>query len=122
MRGIDLASESATNQTRRHAFAVFGSALLCALFPAAAAFAQQPAKKDHVFRGKVEKVDEKTKMLTVNGENVPGWMPAMTMVYRVDKEAVLKRLKPGDQITATVYDGDFATLHQIKVVQAAPKK
>jgi Cu/Ag efflux protein CusF len=101
---------------------VFAGALLCALIPAAAAFAQQPAKKDHVFKGKIEKVDEKAKMLTVNGENVPGWMPAMTMVYKVDKEAVLKRLKPGDQITATVYDGDFATLHQVKVVQAAPKK
>jgi Cu/Ag efflux protein CusF len=101
---------------------VFAGALLCTLLAAPAAYAQQPAKKAHVFRGKVEKVDERTKTLTVNGDDVPGWMPSMTMVYKVDKEAVLKGLKPGVQITATVYDGDFATLHNVKVVPGAPKK
>ena len=116
--GIGSTVDNAMNPTRRHAFGVFAGALLCALLPAA--YAQQPAKKEHVFRGKVEKVDEKAKMLTVNSENVPGWMPAMTMVYKVDKEAVLKGIKPGAQITATVYDGDFAMLHNVKVVGAAP--
>lgn len=116
----DSTPDCAINRTRRHALGVFSGALLCALFPAAATYAQQPAKKEHVFKGKVEKVDEKARMLTVNSENVPGWMPAMTMVYKVDKEAVLKSIKPGAQITATVYDGDFATLYNIKVVRAAP--
>jgi len=76
--------------------------------------------KDHAFKGKVEKVDLKTKMVTVNNENIPGWMNSMTMVYKVDKEAVLKDLKPGDQITATVYDGDLQTLYNVKL--APPKK
>lgn len=119
LRGaIGSAIDNTMNRTRRHALGAFAGALLCALFPAA--YAQQPAKKGHVFKGKVEKVDEKAKMLTVNSENVPGWMPAMTMVYKVDKEAVLKGIKPGARITATVYDGDFATLYNIKVVRAAP--
>jgi Cu/Ag efflux protein CusF len=86
--------------------------------------AQTPAppagKKDHAFKGKVEKVDAKTKMVTVNNENIPGWMMSMTMTYKVDKDAVLKDLKPGDQIAATVYEGDFQTLYNIKVLP--PKK
>ena len=99
------------------------TAVLCALVfsIALSAQAKPPAgSKDHAFKGKVEKVDLKTKMVTVNNENVPGWMNSMTMVYKVDKEAVLKDLKPGDQITATVYDGDLQTLYNVKL--APPKK
>ena len=89
------------------------------------AFAQQTKnappseKKEHVFKGKVEKVDPNAKTFTVNGENVEGWMGAMTMVYVPDKEEVLKQVKVGDQITAKVYDGDFRTLHDVHVVPAA---
>jgi protein SCO1/2 len=99
------------------------AAALCALVFSIAVSAQAtpPAgRKDYAFKGKVEKVDLKTKMVTVNNENIPGWMNSMTMVYKVDKEAVLKDLKPGVQITATVYDGDLQTLYNVKV--APPKK
>jgi Cu/Ag efflux protein CusF len=98
------------------------AALTCALFVTVAVQAQTPPapKKEYAFKGKVEKVDEKGKMVSVNNENIPGWMPSMTMPYKVDKEAVLKTLKAGDNITATVYSGDF-TLYNVKVVPP-PKK
>jgi Cu/Ag efflux protein CusF len=83
--------------------------------------AQQTDKKAHTFRGKVEKVDAKSKTLTVAGENVEGWMGAMTMTYAVDKDDAIAKVKTGDQITATVYDGDFKVLHDVKVVPP-PKK
>ena len=84
------------------------------------AFAQAPSKiKAHVLRGKIEQVNASTKSLTVNHEKVEGWMDAMTMTYAVDKESVLKELKPGGQIKATVYDGDF-TLFEIQ--KDPPKK
>ena len=53
-------------------------------------------KKEHTFKGKVEKVDANAKTFTVNGEKVEGWMDAMTMVYVPDKEDVLKKVKPGE--------------------------
>jgi len=45
----------------------------------------------------------------------------MTMVYKVDKEEILKQMKAGDQITAKVYDGDFQVLHDVKVVPPTNK-
>jgi len=74
-------------------------------------------KKEHVFRGKVEGVDPKAKTLTVNGENVEGWMSAMTMQYSADKPDVYDKVKVGDQITAKVYDGNFGTLYDVQVVK-----
>src|SRR5213595_3469212 len=78
-------------------------------------------KKALTFHGKVEKIDAKTKMLTINGEKVEGWMAAMIMAYPVDKEDVLKQVKVGDQITAKVYEGDM-TLHDVEVVPANAEK
>ena len=77
--------------------------------PAAAPAAAAPAataKKEFAFRGKVESVDPATKSMSVAGEDVPGWMMAMTMVYKPDKPEVIDQVKAGDQITATVYEGD----------------
>jgi Cu/Ag efflux protein CusF len=98
-------------------------ALLCALL--SYGYGQDknapPAgKKEHVFKGKVEKVDIANKTFTVNGQKVEGWMDAMTMNYVPDKEDVLKRVKVGDEITAKVYDGDFRTLHDVQIVPAKP--
>lgn len=83
---------------------------------------QPPAKTEHVFRGKVQQVDSAAKTLTVNGENVEGWMGAMTMVYTPDKPDVFDKVKAGDEITATVHDGDFKTLYDVKVMPASSEK
>ena len=84
-------------------------------------------KKSFTFKGKVEKVDVEARKIMVNGEKVEGWMESMTMLYSVDKEDVLKKLKVGDQITAKVFEGDFMVLHDVQVVPetkapAAPAK
>jgi Cu/Ag efflux protein CusF len=76
------------------------------------------AKKSHMFRGKVEAVDPTSASLKVNGQKVEGWMDAMTMIYKVDDLAVLKKVKAGDQIMATVYDGDLV-LHKVEVMSSA---
>ncbi|MCU1329732.1 MAG: hypothetical protein JWN34_5102 [Bryobacterales bacterium] len=89
-----------------------------ALFTAAVGAGQTTsAKKSYTFHGKVEAIKEKAGSLTVNGEDVPGWMAAMTMDYKVDNTALLKKVRVGDEIVATVYDGDMM-LHKIKVTPA----
>lgn len=75
------------------------------------------AKKSYVFKGTVTEVDAGAGKLMVANEKIEGWMDAMTMKYEVDNPDVLKQLKKGDHIEATVYDGDYK-LYKVKV--AAP--
>jgi Cu/Ag efflux protein CusF len=89
--------------------------LALAVFAVAMCLGQTaPAKKPYTFHGKVEAVDESAKTLKVNGEKVEGWMEAMTMSYEVDNTAILKKVKVGDTIKATVYEGDMV-LHKAMV-------
>jgi Cu/Ag efflux protein CusF len=73
-----------------------------------------PGKKAYTFHGKVEAVNKSARSLSVNGEKVEGWMGAMTMDYKVDDPSILDKVKPGDRITATVYDGDYS-LHKVQI-------
>ena len=95
-----------------------------AVFTAAVSTGQTaPAKKSYTFQGKVEAIDVNAKSLKINGEKVEGWMDAMVMAYKVDDAAILKTVKVGDQIMATVYDGDMV-LHKVMVMpskMAMPK-
>ncbi len=38
------------------------------------------------------------------------------MTYKVDNPEVLKTVKPGDRVTAKVYEGDFKVLYELRVV------
>lgn len=80
-----------------------------------AAGATSSAKKSYDFHGKVVSVDAQARTLKVDGENVKGWMAAMTMSYSVDKADILSKLKAGDHIRAKVYDGDMKTLYNVQV-------
>ncbi len=75
------------------------------------------AKTEHAFSGTIEAVDPDMKMLKVAGDDVPGWMGAMTMVYKADDPGVFGKLKAGDRITAKVYDGDYEMLYGVQIVK-----
>ena len=92
--------------------------LALACFLGSTAMAQKAKGKSHTLEGKVEGVQ--VDRLTVNHGKVEGYMDAMTMPYKVDKPDVLKQVKVGDQIRATVYDGDF-TLYDVRVVPPPQK-
>ena len=69
-------------------------------------------------KGKVVAVDLGRKKLTVDHENIPGFMGAMTMPYQVKDAALLENLAPGVRITATVVSGDGQ--YWLEDVKAAP--
>ena len=87
--------------------------LLCML--AAASFGQANSKKkSYTLHGKIEAVKDSEKKVTVKHDKIEGYMGAMTMDYKVADDAVLKKLKPGDEITATLYQDDY-TLYDIRL-------
>ncbi len=96
----------------------FFTALLLATL--SASNAQQTEKKSYTLRGTVEDVNTTTKRLSVANEPIPGGMGAMTMTYSVDKDDVLRDVKRGDRITATMYEGD-TTLHDVRVLAPSPQ-
>src|SRR5262249_31155850 len=106
--------------TRVHGVPAARTAALILFFLATAlsVSAQQQTRKEFTFRGRVEQVDAAAKRLTVHNEPIDGWMGAMTMGYKVSNEDMLSRLKPGDQITAKVYAGDF-TVYDVALVPPA---
>jgi Cu/Ag efflux protein CusF len=93
--------------------------LVCSPVCTLAAHAQPAGRREYTFRGTVKSVNVSARTLVVDGENVEGWMAAMTMTYRVDNAEVLGRIKPGDRIVATVYDGNVTTLFNVRAATAA---
>ena len=56
-------------------------------------------------RGEVVAKNVTTGEITVNHGDIPGFMPAMAMPYRVKDPAVVQELQPGDKIAAEVVVG-----------------
>lgn len=77
--------------------------------------AQQAKAKSLAFFGRVESVDSERKIVRVKHGKIAGYMDSATTDFSVDEPGVLNRLRPADNIRATVYPNDL-TLHQIHVV------
>lgn len=77
------------------------------------------AKRYHLV-GKVVSIDADHATLNVDGQEIPGFMAAMTMPYPVRDGKSLSSLNPGDEITAdVVVAGDGAYLENIVVTKKA---
>ena len=57
-------------------------------------------QKTFIIRGKV--VSTNATHVTLDGEDVPGFMEAMTMEYKLKDPSVVSELHPGDRITAKI--------------------
>jgi len=83
--------------------------LLAALAaPACKREAPPAAGQRYPLKGKVVEVDLANRKVTIAHEDIPGFMPAMTMPFVVlEKDAALLRgVEPGDEITATLVAPD----------------
>ena len=63
-------------------------------------------QKQYDLKGQVVSVDKAGKTVAVAGEDIPGFMAAMTMSYSVKNEQLLETLSTGDQITAKIIAQD----------------
>jgi protein SCO1/2 len=62
----------------------------------------KPVAKRYHLKGKVVSVDKRASMVNIDGEEIPGFMSAMTMPYPVKPVSELDKLSAGDAITADV--------------------
>lgn len=80
----------------------------------------KPARR-YEFQGRViEKVRE-TRTLVIDHPEIPDFMPAMTMPYRVSQDIDIANVEPGDKISARIVvrgDGNYE-LDQLKVTDSS---
>jgi Cu/Ag efflux protein CusF len=81
--------------------------------------ASASAAKSYPLRGVIVDVQPRQSAILVKHEDIPGLMPSMTMLFKVDA-ATLKAAKKDQPITATVVerDGDY----WLENVKAGPAK
>ena len=95
--------------TRTRPFRLLPLLLLAALLaPACKREAPAPAGQRYPVKGTVVRVDVAGRKVTVAHEDIPGFMPAMTMDFVVlEKDAaLLEHVGPGDEITAALVAPD----------------
>lgn len=80
-------------------------ALVCAL-AVAGACGQSSTAKRYELKGQVLAVNTDQPALTIKHEDIPGYMPAMTMTYLVASKSLLDGRKPGELITGTLETSD----------------
>ena len=77
--------------------------------------------KRYQLTGRVVSIDKPARSINVDGDEIPGFMAAMTMPYPVKDAAALDKLSPGDQIKAEIVLGnEGAYLENISLTQKAP--
>ena len=77
--------------------------------------------RSYQLKGQVLSVDQARQELTVKHDDIPGFMPAMTMAYKVRDASALQPRLPGELITATlVVEAPAPYLRSIERTGVAP--
>lgn len=73
-------------------------------------------EKRYPLKGKVVAVDKTDRTATIAHEDIFGYMPAMTMPFKIKNDADLEMLKPGDDITGTLVVDDLSVWVEITTI------
>jgi Cu/Ag efflux protein CusF len=78
----------------------------------------QESPRDDLYRGigVVTDIHPATGSLTINHEEIPGLMPAMEMMLRVDPRALSNGVRAGDKVEFWV-EGKTFTIRDIRVIE-----
>src|SRR5437868_13205158 len=80
---------------------VIGKLILLLLFSTALLLScNKPTVRRYELKGDIIAVDARSQEIVVRHEDIPGFMKAMTMSYKVAKPAEFEKLKPGQRIRA----------------------
>ena len=79
---------------------------VCVVAIAVSACSRTPPAREYQLKGQILDVKPETKEVLVKHEDIKGFMPAMTMPYKVEDGTLLSGKEPGDLITATLVVGE----------------
>lgn len=96
-------------------------ALAVAVISGSIACAREDDSRSYQLTGQVLAVESASKQILIKHEDIPGFMPAMTMPYTVSDPALLNGRAAGDLVTATLkVGGGNAVLTAITKTGSAP--
>lgn len=95
--------------------------LSISLIPAGCRPRRSANEKRYPLKGKIVAVDQTDHTATIVHEDIVGYMPAMTMPFKIKNDADLAMLKSGDQITGTLVVDDLSSWVEItSIIEGGP--
>src|SRR5947209_4788517 len=99
--------------------AFIAAALALALFSCAR---RNPNEKRYPIKGTVVAVNKTDRTATIKHEDIPGYMPGMTMEFKIKGDADLQVMRPGDEITGTlVIDNTSSWIEIMTITEGGAK-
>jgi protein SCO1 len=94
--------------------------LSIAVIPLACRPRRSANERRYPIKGKVIAVDQTERTATISHEDIVGYMPAMTMPFKIKSDADLAMLKPGDDLTGTLVIDDLASWVEVTSIVEGP--
>src|SRR5262245_37639004 len=92
----------------------------CAIIASSCKPRRNPNEKRYDLKGKVVAVDKSDRTATIAHEDIKGYMPAMTMPFKIKNDADLEMLKAGDQVTAVLVTDDVSAWIEVTAIVEEP--
>ena len=108
-------------KARSHLALISLLVLSISLIPSGCRPRRSANEKRYLIKGKVVAVDKTDRTATIAHEDIAGYMPAMTMPFKIKNDADLEMLKPGDQVTGTLVVDDLSSWVEItSIIEGGP--